>query len=129
MQARVGDMLIYLSGGEGVEHLAVEYALQGQPAIPLDSQLGSSCDDGIGGAAELFGKMRAHPQRFMALNEPNLAGTLLTQIETRQGQRPPIQVVNGILKIIEALKLPTAFYVRLLKSRRAGVFRCRKLFS
>ena len=40
-----GDVLIILSGGEGVEHLAREYALQAKPVIPIDLDLGSSTGD------------------------------------------------------------------------------------
>ena len=47
-------MLIGLSGGEGVEHLAVEYSSKGKPVIPIDLQLGASERDGSGGASRLF---------------------------------------------------------------------------
>src|SRR5712691_974126 len=38
-QARLGDVLIILSGGEGVEQLAELYVQAGKPVIPLDLNL------------------------------------------------------------------------------------------
>jgi hypothetical protein len=114
IQSRLGDMLIALSGGEGVEHLATEYALLSKPVIPLDLQIGSSCDDGSGGAAMLAGRMRAHPERFIRLVEASRAGNLLMQMETRQGQRAAETVADAMLALLDALAPPTAFFVRLL---------------
>jgi hypothetical protein len=114
MQAPLGDVLICLSGGEGVEHSATQYALQSKPVIPLDLQLGASCYDGRGGAAMLFEKMRAHPERFVRLDTPDLAGGFLAQMQTRGGSRPAAQVVNAIFKLLDALAPPTVFYVRML---------------
>lgn len=51
--AQIGDIMIGLSGGEGVEHQAVIYAAKGKPVIPVDLQLGASQHDGSGGAARL----------------------------------------------------------------------------
>jgi len=114
MQSRLGDILLALSGGEGVEHLATEYALQSKPVIPLDLQLGSSCEDGSGGAAMLSGKMRAHPERFIRLVEASRAGNVLMQMETREGRRAAETVADAVLALLDALAPPTAFYVRLL---------------
>jgi hypothetical protein len=119
MQAELGDVLIAISGGEGVEHLAKEFAMQGKPVIPLDLQLGSSTNDGTGGASRLFGQMRAHPERFAPFTDLSSAGGLLTRLETRQGREPVANVVNGILGLIKALKPPKAFYVRLLNPKGA----------
>jgi hypothetical protein len=119
MQAELGDVLIAISGGEGVEHLAKEFALQGKPVIPLDLQLGSSSNDGTGGASKLFGQMRAHPERFAGFIDPSSAGGLLTQTETAQGRASIASVVNGVIRLIKALKPPTAFYVRLLNAKIA----------
>jgi len=119
MQAELGDVLIAISGGEGVEHLANEFALQGKPVIPLDLQLGSSSNDGTGGASRLFGQMRAHPERFAPFTDLSSAGGLVTRLETRQGKEPVANVVNGILTLIKALKPPKAFCVRLLNPKVA----------
>jgi hypothetical protein len=47
--AQLGDILIGVSGGQGVEQLALEYSSKGKPVIPLDIDLGSSSRDGTGG--------------------------------------------------------------------------------
>jgi len=113
-QAQFGDVLILLSGGEGVEHLARLYAQAGKPVIPLDPDLGSSSNDGSGGAARLAKRARAEPSRFVRLTDPGAGGTLFTNLSTRGGARPVEEVVAGVVRLLEALTPPTAFYVRLL---------------
>ena len=66
--AQLGDVLIGVSGGEGVEHLAVEYSSQGKPVIPLDIQVGSSERDGAGGASRLFERALAQPDVFFRVS-------------------------------------------------------------
>lgn len=112
--AELGDVLIILSGGEGVEHLAREYALQGKYVIPIDLDLGSSAGDGTGGASRLAGEMLTHPDRFFRLSRPSTTGELLTKLATRRGQSPAERVAQGIVDLIEAIEPPSAFYVRLL---------------
>jgi len=109
-----GDVLIILSGGEGVEHLAREYALHGKPVLPIDLDLGSSTGDGTGGASRLAGEMLAHPDRFFRLSSPSATGELLTKLATRRGQSPAEHVAQGIVDLIEAIEPPRAFYARLL---------------
>ncbi len=115
--AELGDILIVISGGEGAEHLAKEFALQGKPVIPLDLRLGSSSNDGTGGGSRLNGQMRAHPERFAKFMDQSSAGSLLAGIETTQGKAPVANVSKGVIRLIQALKPPTAFYVRLLNSK------------
>ncbi len=112
--AELGDILIILSGGEGVEHLAREYAIRGKPVIPIDLDLGSSTDDGAGGASRLAKEMFAHPDRFFRLSDPTSVGTLLTLMATRNGKSPIAQVTQAIVNLIEAISPASAFYVRLL---------------
>lgn len=112
--AELGDVLILLSGGEGVEHLAREYALKGKPILPIDLALGSSTGDGTGGASRLAGEMLAHPDRFFRLSRPSDAGTLLAKMATQSGKSPAEQVAKVMINLIEAIEPATAFYVRLL---------------
>jgi len=112
--AELGDILIILSGGEGVEHLAREYAIRGKPVIPIDLDLGSSTGDGAGGASRLAKEMFAHPDRFFHLSDPTGAGTLLTLMATRNGKSPITQVTEAMVNLIEAISPASAFYVRLL---------------
>lgn len=71
-QAQLGDILIAISGGAGVEHLAREYARRGKPVIPLDLQLGSSSKDGSG-AAGLFRTALTDTTTFFTVKKGNRA--------------------------------------------------------
>jgi len=112
--AELGDVLIIISGGEGVEHLAQEYALKGKPVLPIDLDLGSSTGDGTGGASRLAGEMLAHPDRFFRLSRPSAVGELLTKMATQGGRSPAEYVAQAMIDLVEAIEPPTAFYVRLL---------------
>jgi len=115
-QAQLGDILIALSGGEGVEHLAQEYTAAGKPVIPLDLDIGSSRGDGSGGAARLAREALAHPERFARHPDPDAAGDLLARLATHQGKVVTTEVVKAVIDVIHALESPTVFYVRLLNS-------------
>jgi hypothetical protein len=119
-QARLGDILLGIGGGEGVEHLAQLYAEAAKPIIMLDLNLGASTGDGSGGAARLAARARAHPEQFVRLRDSRGGGALLANITTREGTRPVAEVVRGVLRLIEALAPPTVFYVRLLNARVGG---------
>ncbi len=112
--ARHCDIAILLSGGEGVEQLAYDYAAQGKPVIPLDLDLGASTNDGSGGAARLARRMREAPAQFVRLRDPGAAGGLLLRMATRQGTTPVADVVCAIIDLLHALAPPPAFFVRLL---------------
>jgi TIR- and PNP-associating SLOG family/Calcineurin-like phosphoesterase/CHAT domain len=98
-----GDILIILSGGEGVEHLAEEYIASAKPVIPLDLKIGSRCNDGSGGASRLAGEALAQPDRFARILDPTAAGNLFSRLTTRQGRRPVIEVVEAVVRLIHAL--------------------------
>jgi hypothetical protein len=112
-QAELGDVLIALGGGEGVEHLARAYASKGKPVIPLDISLGASYRDGSGGAARLFGSALVRPNDFFRV-PASRGAELLDNTRTRNGSRPVMQVVDAILRLISELESPAVFYVRLL---------------
>jgi len=118
--ARLGDILLALGGGEGVEHLAQLYAESGKPMIMLDLELGASTEDGSGGASRLAAKALAHPEQFVRLRHSSRGGALLANLATRQGTRPVDEVVQGVVDLIEALVPPTVFYVRLLNPKVSG---------
>jgi len=113
-QVSLCDILIALGGGEGVEHLAKEFARQGKPVLPLDLRLGASKDDGSGGAHRLFNEMRCRPQPFLHPLNPSSLGAIFTRMETDAGRKPVQQVVRAVLDLIRELHPPDAFYVRLL---------------
>ena len=112
--ARRCDIAILLSGGEGVEQLAYDYAAQGKPVIPLDLELGASTNDGSGGAVRLAQRMREDPAQFVHLRDPDAAGNLLLRMGTRQSATPVKDVVGALLDLLHALTPPPAFFVRLL---------------
>lgn len=113
-QAQLGDVLVILSGGEGVEHLARLYAAEGKPIIPLDLNLGSSTHDGRGGAASLHEKALAHPDEFFRLRDPASGSALLARTKTQGGTVDVGRIVEGLMELISGLRDPEAFYVRLL---------------
>jgi hypothetical protein len=112
--ARRCDIAILLSGGEGVEQLAYDYAAQGKPVIPLDLALGTSTNDGSGGAVRLAQRMHEDPEQFFRLRDPEAAGSLLLRMATQQGTTPVMDVVGALLDLLHALTPPSAFFVRLL---------------
>jgi hypothetical protein len=113
-QAQLGDILILISGGEGVEHLAREYTRKGKPVIPLDLQLGSSTRDGTGGASKLFSQALRDPALFFSVEKNFSAPELLERTATRQGRTPINEVVSNVLGLLTAIVPPRAFYVRML---------------
>lgn len=113
-QARLADVLIILSGGEGVEQLAELYVQAGKPVIPLDLDVGAITDDGSGGAARLYQRALAAPAEFVRLLEPWRAGVLLSDLRMESGRRPVADVVSAVIRLVQNLAPPTVFYVRLL---------------
>lgn len=109
-----GDILIILSGGEGVEHLAEEYNRHNKPIIPLDLYLGANKNDGSGGASKLFSRMLHDFKPFFTLENPTLAGELFLRMKTKNGSTPFDTVVDGVLALIRNIIPPTVFYVRLM---------------
>ena len=112
--AQLGDIFIGVSGGQGVEQLALEYSSKGKPVIPLDIDVGSSSRDGSGGAARLFGRALSDPDEFFKVQKGNSAANLLDSTRTRNGGTSPSSVVASLMRLLEALLPPRAFYVRLL---------------
>jgi hypothetical protein len=113
-QAQLGDILIGISGGEGVEHLAQEFANRGKHVIPLDLDLGASCSDGSGGATRLFGEALGNPNLFFRIMPGQSGAELLDRTRTQNGAVPPKQVAVTIIDLLEQLVPPRVFYVRLL---------------
>jgi hypothetical protein len=113
-QAQLGDILIAISGGEGVEHLAQEFANRGKHIIPLDLDLGASCRDGSGGGGKLFGEALKNPSLFFTVAPEQSASGLLDRTRTRGGTALQQQVVAALIDLLEQLVAPRVFYVRLL---------------
>lgn len=112
--AEIGDIMIGLSGGEGVEHLAIEYSSRGKTVVPMDLQLGASQRDGSGGAARLFERACANPADFLHVDASESATDLLDRTRTRNGTAKVSDVVSSVVRLLQALVSPRVFYVRLL---------------
>lgn len=115
--AQLGDILIGISGGEGVEQLAIEYSSKGKVVIPLDINIGASSHDGSGGASRLFDRALAEPSNFFKVSNGVSAADLLDRIRTRNCETEVSKVVDGILKLLHAVLPPQVFYVRLLNDK------------
>lgn len=115
--AELGDILIGISGGEGTEHLAIEYSSRGKPVIPLDIKIGGSTDDGAGGAGRLFERALAQPSDFFRVGGGASPSDLLDRTRTRDGDTEVAKVVASVMKLLCALTPPEVFYVRLLNNK------------
>ena len=117
-QARLGDVLIILGGGSGVEHLASLYENGRRSVIPLDLALGASRTDGLGGASRIAQLAREEPERFLRLRAEHRAkvGTLLARLSTDGGTVPAGEVATNVLATLDAVEHPSVFYVRLLNA-------------
>lgn len=109
-QARWGDILIAIGGGEGVLFLANLYHDAGKPVIPLNSKL---CREDTG-ALRLFnyGLTSTHTAKLFQTNLPTDAHGWINRINvTRKDNR---QRVVDVIGLLEALRPPAAFAIRLL---------------
>jgi ATP nucleosidase Cap17-like protein len=114
-QVHQGDVLVTLSGGMGVEHLADLYSARSKHIIPLDLALGSSYDDSKRGGEWLAREALGHPDRFFVLGEhPDQAVARLQSLTTRDGKAPIGSVIDNLLALLDALRDPQVMCVRLL---------------
>lgn len=127
-QAQLADLLIAISGGEGVEHLAQEFARRGKHVIPLDIDLGSSGRDGSGGSARLFGEALRRPDLFFRVTSANSGAELLDRTRTHNGTAAHTQSALAIINLIENLTAPKVFYVRLLNKDHADYVQVEQFF-
>jgi hypothetical protein len=110
-QARHGDILIALGGGEGVLFLANLYHDAGKPVIPLNLKLGPPNT----GALRLFeyGLTGSNAQRLFQTDGGTSAHSWLNRIEM-PARKNVADGVRDLLDLLEALAPPKAFVVRLL---------------
>lgn len=117
IQARSGDILITLGGGEGVLYLANLYHAAGKPVIPLDLPLTPESE----GSRQLYrlGLQRTQAARlFQAIDGQN-AHSWLNRVRFPARQLVGDCVVTQLLNLLEALEPPRAFAVRLLNAKHA----------
>ena len=114
-QARWGDVLVTLGGGEGVLFLANIYHDAGKPVVPLNLPL---CDRDTG-AQRLFNfSLAGGNATRLFRTEDARSSAWLNRIKFRNSA--PIETkIEGILTLLDALELPRAFAVRLLNKTHA----------
>jgi hypothetical protein len=110
VQARHGDILITVGGGEGVLFLANAYHDAGKPVIPVNFPVSTPtsgthriCEFAIAGNA---------PKLFRT-RDFNTALTWLTRI-TPNSRSDPGKIAERVIELLESLNPPAAFAVRLL---------------
>jgi hypothetical protein len=113
-QVTRGDVLLVLSGGAGAEQLAQLYRDDGKPVIALHAELGASNKDGSGGGTALQQRALASPDDFFRLRDgagssaARLIGLRLDATSNAEA------LARATVTLIDDLRPPTAFYVRLL---------------
>jgi hypothetical protein len=115
-QARHGDILIAIGGGEGVLFLSNLYHDAGKPVIPLNLKL---CPAHTG-ALRLFeyGLSGSNAQRLFQANGSSTSHSWLNRIEM-PARKAVADGVRDLVDLLEALIPPKAFVVRLLNPTHA----------
>jgi hypothetical protein len=113
LQADLADVLVVIGGGQGVEHLAMEFIAQKKPVIPLDIPIGSFCEDGRGAPA-LFEKLQGSPRTILRLSREERVGAIVSRMETTGSRRTVRPLVAAVFDLIKEVDPLHAFYVRLL---------------
>jgi hypothetical protein len=129
-QSQLGDILVMLGGGTGVEHSARLYMDRRYPVIPIDLPLGASRDDGTGGSMRLSAEARNELSRFFSL-QPDFAGTAgarYAALSTRDGSEDVNTVARRVVDLLQLLCPPMAFYVRLLNPGVTAFSRVEEFF-
>lgn len=110
-QARHGDILIALGGGEGALFLANLYHDAGKPVVPLSLKL---CPAGTGTLRLFeFGLSGTNAQRLFQMKDATSPHGWLNRIEMT-ARKSASDGVRDVLDLLEGLIPPKAFVVRLL---------------
>jgi hypothetical protein len=113
-QVQHGDILLVLGGGAGAEHLAELYRDEGKPVIPIWTTLGAYNEDGSGGSRALHEQALNAPTKFFALRTGVGNGAARLSSLRLTPDTDPTSLAGEVATLIDDLKLPTAFFVRLL---------------
>jgi hypothetical protein len=111
LQATHGDVLIALGGDEGVLYLGNLYRDTGKPVIPLNFPIVRQDK----GARRLFNQalISSLTHRFFRLADSSSAHAKINRVNFRE-VTPVSKRVEEVLSLVQALRRPTAFAVRLL---------------
>lgn len=113
-QVRHGDVLVALGGGAGTEQLAALYRDEGKGVVPVRADIGSLSDDGNGGSSYLHARALETPSDFFDIEDSSggrvsrLVGLNLDDADRQS------EVGASTWGLLNALRSPAAFYVRLL---------------
>lgn len=110
MQARHGDILITVGGGEGVLFLANAYHDAGKPVIPVNFPVS---DPGSGTQRICEFADAGNARRLFRTTDGNTAQTWLSRIKPL-ARTEPAKVAATVVELLEVLERPSAFVVRLL---------------
>jgi hypothetical protein len=110
VQARHGDILIAVGGGEGVLFLANAYHDAGKPVIPVDFPI-STPSSGTRKLCEFAAVGNAN--KLFRTRDNNTSLTWLERI-TPKPRSEVKQIAERVVELLEALERPSAFAVRLL---------------
>ena len=115
-QALSGDVLVVIGGGAGVEELAKLYLDEGKSVVPIQCDLGAIVADGNGGSSYLHGRALGETSSFFDLG--GSAGSSTGRLSALQikADSNPGEVAEVAMSLIDDLKPPRAFYVRLLRA-------------
>jgi hypothetical protein len=109
-QARWGDILLPVGGGEGVLFLANLYHDAGKPVVPLNSPI---CAQDAG-ARRLFNFGLSSAQAQRLFQTTTLGPHAWVNRINFRSTKPVAERVTEIIDLLEALEPPKAFVVRLL---------------
>ena len=116
-QALRGDVLVALGGGAGVEQLAELYLDAGKSVIPVQCDLGAIVQDGNGGASYLHRRALTETTSFFELRDGTRSATSHLDSMRVEAGSEPIAVAEAAISLIDDLRPPRAFYVRLLNTQ------------
>jgi hypothetical protein len=110
MQSRWGDILITIGGSEGVHHLANLYHDAGKPVVPLNFKL---CAFGKGSLRLFdFGLVSSQTARLFRTEGSLDPHGWINRLNS--GRSDTAKRVATVIGLLESLRKPTAFGVRLL---------------
>ena len=113
-QVGMGDVLVTLSGGAGVEHLVELYRDEGKPVVPIGGDLGAITNDGRGGSSSLHERALHEVEGFFQLRDG--AGGAAARLADLHVERTTDSraLAAKVTSLLKDLRPPRAFYVRLL---------------
>lgn len=110
------DALLVIGGGEGVEHMAGLFSLNGKPVLPLNIPVGSSCKDGKGGVVYLHKEFLSKPKKFI----PKITEEMIskyTLLDYEKWIDKPEKYAEVIVDFLTKIVIPQIFFVRLLNKK------------